>query len=49
VRDLERQLRDALGTKVEISLKAKQAGKLVVHFANNEDFERICHFLKKAS
>jgi ParB family chromosome partitioning protein len=49
VRDLERQLREALGTKVEISLKAKQAGKLVVHFANNEDFERICHFLKKAS
>lgn len=49
IRDLERQLRDALGTKVEISLKAKQAGKLVVHFANNEDFERICHFLKKAS
>lgn len=48
IRDLERQLRDALGTKVEISLKAKQAGKLMVHFANNEDFERICHFLKKA-
>jgi len=48
VRDLERQLRDALGLKVEISLKAKQAGKLTVHFASNEDFEKICSFLKKA-
>ncbi|MCY2964214.1 MAG: ParB/RepB/Spo0J family partition protein, partial [Planctomycetota bacterium] len=49
VRDLERQLREALGVKVEISLKSKQAGKLVVHFGSNEDFERVCGFLKKAS
>lgn len=47
VRDLERQLREVLGVKVEISLKAKQAGKLIVHFGSNDDFERICGFLKK--
>jgi len=48
VRDLERQLRDVLGLKVEISLKGKQAGKLTVHFGSNEEFDRICGHLRRA-
>ncbi|MFM8582419.1 MAG: ParB/RepB/Spo0J family partition protein, partial [Planctomycetaceae bacterium] len=47
VRDLERQLREVLGLKVEISLKGKQAGKLTVHFGSNDEFERVCGYLRK--
>jgi ParB family chromosome partitioning protein len=49
VRDLERQLREVLGLKVEISLKGKQAGKLTVHFGSNDEFDRVCSYLRKAS
>lgn len=47
--DLQNQLRDALGTKVEIKLKAKDAGKLIVHFSSNDEFERIVGFLKRVA
>ena len=47
--DMQQQLREVLGAKVEIRLSGKEAGKLVVHFTSNDEFERIVGFLKKAS
>jgi ParB family transcriptional regulator, chromosome partitioning protein len=38
---LEDQLRLALGTKVELRQSAKGKGKITIHFANGEEFERI--------
>lgn len=49
VLELQQQLRDLLGAKVEIRLKAKDAGKVIIHFASNDEFERIAGFLRKAS
>lgn len=41
VASLEQELRLALGTKTEISQSAKGRGKIVIHFDNAEEFERI--------
>ncbi len=41
VASLEQELRLALGTKIEISQTAKGRGKIVIHFDNAEEFERI--------
>ncbi|HLJ12747.1 MAG TPA: ParB/RepB/Spo0J family partition protein [Planctomycetaceae bacterium] len=49
VRDIEQQLRELLGTKVDIRLKGKESGRLIVHFSSNGEFERIVGFLRKAS
>lgn len=38
---LEQELRAALGTKVEIRHGAKGRGKIVVHFASADEFERL--------
>lgn len=38
---LEQELRHALGTKVEIKTATKGRGKIVIHFGNHEEFERI--------
>lgn len=38
---LEDQLRLALGTKVELRQSAKGKGKITIHFASGEEFERI--------
>jgi ParB family chromosome partitioning protein len=38
---LEQEFKAALGTKVQISQTAKGKGKIVIHFANFEEFERI--------
>jgi ParB family chromosome partitioning protein len=38
---LEQEFKGALGTKVQISQTAKGKGKIVIHFANHEEFERI--------
>jgi ParB family transcriptional regulator, chromosome partitioning protein len=48
-RDLQQQLRELLGCKVEIKLKGKDSGRLVIHFGSNAEFDRIVGFLKKAS
>lgn len=44
---LEQTMRLTLGTKVEIRQSAKGRGKILIHFANAEEFERIqshlCH------
>ena len=39
--ELEQELRTALGTKVEVRSSAGGRGKIVVHFANVEEFERL--------
>jgi len=40
---LEQELRAALGTKVKITHNAQGRGKLVIHFRNHEEFERLRH------
>jgi ParB family chromosome partitioning protein len=47
--DLQQQLREVLGTKVDIRLKGKESGRLTVHFSSNDEFLRIVGFLRKAS
>ena len=46
---LEQQLRDTLGLKVQIKLKSKESGQIVIDFSSNDDFERITRFLRKAA
>ena len=48
---LQNQLRDWLGTSVEIKLsgKSKDKGKIVIEFASNDDFERIVGKLQRAA
>ena len=48
VLSLQQQLRDLLGAKVEIRMKGKSAGKMIIHFGTNEEFDHIVGFLKKA-
>jgi ParB family chromosome partitioning protein len=43
---LEQELRTALGTKVEIRQAAKGSGRIVVHFANADEFERLRTWLR---
>ena len=43
--ELEQELRTALGTKVEVRSSAAGRGKIVIHFANADEFERLSeHF-----
>ncbi len=46
---LQDQLKDLLGTKVEIKLKGKEAGRIVIEFTTNDDFERILGQLRRAA
>jgi ParB family chromosome partitioning protein len=41
VQALQEELCQRLGTKVDIRLKAKDRGQIVIDFANNDDFERV--------
>jgi len=41
VRRLQAVLQEALGTRVEIRPRAKRGGRIVVHFADNDQFERL--------
>ena len=45
VASLEKELRVALGTKVDIKQTARGAGRIVVHFANLDEFERLHELL----
>jgi ParB family chromosome partitioning protein len=38
---LEQELREALGTKVEIRQSSKGRGKIVIHFTSAQEFERL--------
>ncbi len=49
VRDMEEQLRLALGAKVEIKQSAKGRGKITIHFATHEEFDRLRVFLSQQS
>lgn len=41
IASLEQELRIALGTKVEIRQSSRGRGKIIVTFANNDEFERL--------
>ncbi len=47
VRDLQDQLRNLLATSVDIRLKSKDSGQIVIHFANGEQFERIIGLMRE--
>jgi ParB family chromosome partitioning protein len=47
VKGLEDELRQKLAVKVEIKVKAKDKGQIVIAFDSNDDFERILDALKK--
>jgi ParB family chromosome partitioning protein len=41
IASLEQEFRHALGTKVEIRASAKGRGKLIIHFQNHDEFDRL--------
>ncbi len=45
VASLEQELRRAVGAKVDIRQTAKGRGRIVIHFKNHEEFERVFDFL----
>ena len=47
VQSLEDDLRQRLATRVEIRVKAKEKGQIVIGFDSNDDFERIMSALAK--
>jgi ParB family chromosome partitioning protein len=47
VKGLEDELRQRLAVRVEIRVKAKDKGQIVIAFNSNDDFERILEALKK--
>jgi ParB family chromosome partitioning protein len=47
VKSIEDELRQRLAVKVEIKVKAKDKGQIVIAFDSNDDFERIIEALKK--
>jgi ParB family transcriptional regulator, chromosome partitioning protein len=49
VASLEEQFRQLLGTRVEIRLKSKEAGTIVIPFASNDEFEHILRQLRRAA
>jgi ParB family chromosome partitioning protein len=38
---LEQELRNALGTKVDLRQSSKGSGRVVIHFSSHEEFERL--------
>lgn len=46
---IEEELKQALSTRVEIRLKSKDKGQIVVSFESNDDFERVLDVMRKAS
>jgi ParB family chromosome partitioning protein len=49
VASLEEQMMQLLGVKVEIRLKSKDAGQIVIPFATNDEFEHILRQLRRAA
>ncbi|WP_298861059.1 ParB/RepB/Spo0J family partition protein, partial [uncultured Gimesia sp.] len=47
--DLQQQLRELLGSKVEIKLKTDHSGQIMIPFDSNEAFERITGVLRKTA
>jgi len=48
VLSLQTALRDLLGAKIDIRQRRNNAGQIVIHFTDNDDFERILGRLRKA-
>jgi ParB family transcriptional regulator, chromosome partitioning protein len=48
IASLEQEFRHALGTKVEIRASAKGRGKLIIHFQNHDEFDRLREQLANA-
>ncbi len=46
---LEEQLRNLLGTAVEIKLKTKDSGTILIPFSSHEEFERLLRSLHRAA
>ena len=47
VKALEDELRQKFAVRVEIKMKAKEKGQIVLAYESNDDFERIVEALKK--
>lgn len=47
VKQIEDDLRQKLATRVQIRLKAKEQGQFIIHFENNEEFERLVAALRE--
>ena len=45
IESLERDLKMALGTKVDIRQTSRGKGKITIHFQNNNEFERLHEFM----
>ncbi len=48
VQALEEELQKALATRVEIRLRGKDRGQIVLNFDTNDDFERLLEVLRKS-
>lgn len=46
---LQNQLRDLLGVPVEIKLRGKESGQVIITFSSNDDFERLLRSLRRAA
>jgi len=46
---IAQQLRDQLGAKVDIKLRGKDKGRIVIEFNTNDEFERIVHHIRAAA
>jgi ParB family chromosome partitioning protein len=47
VQGIEDELRQKLGVKVEIQVKGKDSGRLLISFDSNDDFERVVEILRR--
>jgi len=47
VQAIENELRQRLATRVEIRLRGKEKGQIILHFLNNDDFERLVAQLRR--
>ncbi len=49
VQSLQEQLRSLLGVKVEIQVKGKESGRILIPFTSTEEFEHILRQLRRAA
>ena len=49
VLSLQKQLRDLLGVPVEIKLRGKESGQILITFGSNDDFERVLRVMRRAA
>jgi ParB family chromosome partitioning protein len=47
VRLVEEELCQKIGMRLEIKVKAKERGQIVLPFDNNDEFEKLCEFFKR--